>query len=514
MKPRLAILFSLLVLVPLAGLSWLGVRLAASEREAVDRRFEQVLETRLRDVDALISAHLETVEARLSEAARMSAGDPASLADAPAPARQFFLIDADGKLVHPAASGAQGSLSTEERAFLGRIQGIVINRDLWHASRTNGAEGKDADSGWYDWYEGRGLNLAFWLRRPDGSVAAFEINRPRLTADLIAALPDTPGKSTGAAERIRLTDEKGDVVYQWGALEPGEDAEPEARIALAAPLASWHLEVYLPSGTPAGFGSRFPLLAGIAAAAIALIALAFVLYREYRRDLNEAERRLTFVNQVSHELKTPLTNIRLYAELLEENLPDEAEDERRYVGVLVGESRRLSRLIDNVLAFSRQRQEKLRLHPAPGCIDDTIREVIEQFAPALGEAGIVVETNLDAAATFPFDRDAVAQILGNLIGNVEKYAASGGWMRVASEIRDGVVCVRVEDHGPGVPPAHRSRIFRPFHRVDDSLTARSTGTGIGLSIARALARLHGGDLQLTASSTGSTFEFHLPLGGR
>jgi signal transduction histidine kinase len=250
------------------------------------------------------------------------------------------------------------------------------------------------------------------------------------------------------------------------------------------------------------------------AAAIALLALAFVLYREYRRDLNEAERRLTFVSQVSHELKTPLTNIRLYAELLEENLADEAEDERRYVGVLVGESRRLSRLIDNVLAFSRQRQERLRLHPAPGCIDDTIREVLEQFAPALGEAGIVVETSLDAAGTFRFDRDAVAQILGNLIGNVEKYAASGGWMRVSSETGDGVVRVRVEDRGPGIPPAHRGRIFRPFHRVDDSLTARSTGTGIGLSIARALARLHGGDLQLTDSSAGASFEFHLPLGGR
>ena len=154
-------------------------------------------------------------------------------------------------------------------------------------------------------------------------------------ADLIARLPETvdspAGKLRSVSTRIRLVNESAASVYQWGQYEPPPSAKPFCEVPLSEPLASWRLQCFVPenqlkSGTS---GSVYvSLLAGLFGVAIALAVIAFFFMREYARDMRQAAQQVSFVNQVSHELKTPLTNIRMYAEMLECDLDklDESAD--------------------------------------------------------------------------------------------------------------------------------------------------------------------------------------------
>jgi signal transduction histidine kinase len=251
------------------------------------------------------------------------------------------------------------------------------------------------------------------------------------------------------------------------------------------------------------------LVLALVAAGGVLVVLAVYFYRESSRELREAAQRVSFVNQVSHELKTPLTNIRLYGELLQQHLPEEEERAARYAEVVVAECRRLSRLIGNILTFARKSRKRLVLRPKPGVVDETITAVIAAFEPALTAKGVRVSFEGGAPGAVSFDADAVEQIVGNLFSNVEKYAAAGGAMHVQSRQNGDRTVISVSDRGPGIPPEAQDAIFAPFRRLSSRLTDGVAGTGIGLSIARDLARLHGGDLRLVPSATGACFEAEL-----
>jgi signal transduction histidine kinase len=252
-------------------------------------------------------------------------------------------------------------------------------------------------------------------------------------------------------------------------------------------------------------------VAGVVVAAAVLAGLAFVFHRESSRELREASQRVGFVNQVSHELRTPLTNIRLYAELLERRIDDDDAETRSFIAIIVAESARLSRLIGNVLSFARRNRGALVIHPVEQSIDDTLRSVAEQFRPSFEERGVAIVFDLDAPRSLAFDPDAIEQVVGNLLSNIEKYASDGGVAEISSRQSDAATFVRIADRGPGVPAGREDAVFEPFVRLSDQLTEGVSGTGIGLAIARELARLHAGDLRLVATERGACFELELPM---
>jgi signal transduction histidine kinase len=233
--------------------------------------------------------------------------------------------------------------------------------------------------------------------------------------------------------------------------------------------------------------------------------LAVYFYRENDRELREAKARLSFVNQVSHELKTPLTSIRMYAEMLENDLNEGDETQRRRLEVIVSESQRLSRLIANVLTFGRRNRNGLRLNWSAGLVDEVVANVVRQFEPVLARKGIRIDCQGTASREAEFDRDALEQMLGNLLGNAEKYAVGAERVRIDIEQDGRWVRLVVADDGPGIPAKEQKCIFEPFYRISNKLTDGVTGTGIGLTIARDLARLHGGDLTLEPSEKGASF---------
>lgn len=509
-RSRLLPALALMVLVPVVIAAWLGQRLAEDEGLRLERRFQALVEARLEDSARLMERVLDARRRALLTATADLAGAPAPALAARAAAltagEQLFLLTPDGRLRHPDPGGP---LSERERAFLERTHALWSAGTLGHPGRAAAGDGDrdGSDHGWHPWHWGSGLRLLFWRRLGDGAIAGAEVDPLDLVTELIGLLPDGHGGEPGT--RIRLGDSRGRVLYQWGPWDPPADAVARGSVALAPPLGAWRLEYF--SAAPLEGGRILAFQAAIAVAALGLVLLlaAGFLYRELTRALREAAQRVTFVNQVSHELKTPLTNIRLYAELLDSEL-DTHDPARARLAVITQETRRLGRLIANVLSFARGQRRALTLYPRPLVLDHLVREVVAQHAPALGERGVRVETDLAAPDPLLVDGDALTQILGNLLGNVEKYAAAGGLARVTTRLRGAWVEVRVADLGPGIPARQARRVFEPFYRVRGDLTEGVSGTGIGLAVARDLARLHGGDLVLEPAPRGAVFLLTLP----
>ena len=371
---------------------------------------------------------------------------------------------------------------------------------------------KSKSSGWYVWYWDRATHLIFWQQQAGGLIVGAELDHVRLLADIIALLPSTDTlAATPFTGRITLTNALGDVLYQWGSYEFGESEKPLAVHQLSYPLSLWKLNYYLSEQQQAGqaVSRQFSFFTVVFAVVVVLAGLAIIFYRESTREIRQASQRVSFVNQVSHELKTPLTNIRLYAELLEHRLPDTDSKEHKHLDIIVSESHRLSRLIGNILNFSRTQRNKLVLRTVPGVVDDVIRAVLEHFQPSFDHNGFNVLFDARADKEVVFDPDVVEQILGNLFNNVEKYAFNGKSLRVQSYFDKDYTTIIVSDNGPGIPPKQRERIFQPFYRISNALTEGVSGTGIGLAIARDLARLHGGDLVLLDDKDGATFKITL-----
>ncbi|MEM1297323.1 MAG: HAMP domain-containing sensor histidine kinase, partial [Verrucomicrobiota bacterium] len=307
--------------------------------------------------------------------------------------------------------------------------------------------------------------------------------------------------------RIQLRDVSDRLLYAWGGFEPDEDVAPMTDLKLNEPLSGWRLEYFsnLSIYRDAGTSSFASFAWTLALTIVASLTLAAYFYREYCREMHEAGQRVTFVNQVSHELKTPLTNIRMYAEMLESKLNPEDQETQRSVDVIVDESQRLSRLISNVLTFSRARQDKLEIRKKPGVVDEVIANAVEHFRPGLEKLGFEIEFEGGAAEKCGFDPDALEQILINLISNVEKYAPEGKFLGIRSRLSGEECCIEVCDRGSGIPAGQGEWIFQPFERLSDKLSD-AAGTGIGLNIARNLARMHGGDVTVDPEQTaGASF---------
>lgn len=559
---RLLPLFVLLsLLLPLAAVGWLGLRLAEQQQSAVESQIQGLLEDRLNDLAVDINDHLASLERTLLRRLAAYPDDwraaAAQLEHDPPAGENIFVLDPRSELAYPTDDLPQ--LSTQQR-FLQRTRQIwgtetlgqshgpdpqppsAATRsrpveDLAPKRDTRGpreparmpsvaqeAEMADAEglaiptaparrkaespiereSGWHSWYLEDGLNLLLWQRLSYGGILGIEVDRITLLAELIGRLPASDGSLPEA--RIQLIDAQGRILYQWGEYQPPEEAQPDAQRPLDAPLASWRLHYHYDPARLADNRAlgRLQLLVVLGGFGVLLIAIAIVLYREVDRGLREASQRVNFVNQVSHELKTPLTNIRMYAELLRDELTDQPGPWRK-AEVIEGEAQRLSRLIANVLGYARQQRHALRIDPISMHLDDCVGEVVEQFRPSLARKCIAIELDLQAPAPIQADRDAIAQIIANLISNVEKYAANGKLLRITTRQTPEQTRLDVRDQGPGIPRRYRKRIFQPFFRIRGDLTEGVSGTGIGLGIARELARMHGGDLTLETNPQGALF---------
>ena len=233
-------------------------------------------------------------------------------------------------------------------------------------------------------------------------------------------------------------------------------------------------------------------------------------------ELRLARRKTSFVANVSHELKTPLTSISLFVEMLRQKRQPDPEKQQRYYSLMASETERLTRLINNVLDFSSLEKGKKTYAKRRVSLAEVASEIVESQRIRLESRGFSMSFTAPPGAPAAgvdvlADPEAIKQVILNLLSNAEKYSASAKSIDVEVRVEQGGLAVHVRDRGIGVAEKDREKIFREFYRVDDSLTARVQGTGLGLTIAQRIARGHGGDIAcLPREGGGSDFVLRLP----
>ncbi|MHB1033271.1 MAG: sensor histidine kinase [Pirellulales bacterium] len=245
----------------------------------------------------------------------------------------------------------------------------------------------------------------------------------------------------------------------------------------------------------------------VAAVAVAALLLGVV---------SLSERRGAFVSAVTHELRTPLTTFQLYAEMLADDMVTEPQKRRTYLQTLRAEAARLTHLVENVLSYSRLERGRPGSRIEEISLDELVGRLQDRLAERAAQAGLelVVENGQPVANTaVRANVSAVEQILFNLVDNACKYAAAGPTrlVHLQAACNGRTATVRLWDHGPGISPVQKKRLFTAFSKSAHEAAASAPGVGLGLALSRRLARDMGGDLALDETvADGACFVLSLP----
>ncbi|MGA3144789.1 MAG: HAMP domain-containing sensor histidine kinase [Verrucomicrobiota bacterium] len=254
----------------------------------------------------------------------------------------------------------------------------------------------------------------------------------------------------------------------------------------------------------------------IAVLVLAIGVGSWLIVRSLNSELKLARQKTDFVGNVSHELKTPLTSIRMFSELLAEGRVADQTKQRSYLNIITAEAARLTRLINNVLDFSRMERGEKKYNFQPCDLVEVVRAAAQTFRPHLEAGGFKFDCVLpNTAVPVRGDADALSQIIVNLLSNAEKYSNGGKEITLELARRESPLPhaeVKVLDRGSGVPRGSEEKVFEKFYRAHDSLSSGVQGSGLGLTIARQIARAHGGDMVYEPrEGGGSCFILRLPL---
>jgi signal transduction histidine kinase len=262
---------------------------------------------------------------------------------------------------------------------------------------------------------------------------------------------------------------------------------------------------------------RENLLYGTLLAFIVVLMLlgAFLMGRDISREAETTRLKTEFVHNISHELKTPLTLIRLYGETLQrkENLTD--DERRESYEIITKESERLSHLINNVLDFSRIDMGRKEFTFATGSLSQVVKETLDSYRYHLERKGFTVRQEIAPdLSNVVFDREAVASVLINLLGNAMKFSPAAKEVTVKLFGRDGQAVLQVADKGIGIAREDLAGIFKRFYRVKSGFVSETPGSGLGLTLVKHTAEAHGGTVEVeSAPGKGSVFSMILPISG-
>lgn len=224
------------------------------------------------------------------------------------------------------------------------------------------------------------------------------------------------------------------------------------------------------------------------------------------------ESRTTLMASAAHELRTPLTNIRLWVEEYVDAAEDDESTRNEAINVIGQESRRLERIVSDVLSVSELEAGSIRLHFGDVRLDAMLKELESDFRMQAEEKSITMSFDLPPRVpVVQGDRDRFELVLHNLVGNALKYTPVGGSVSVSLEETDREVVIEVRDTGFGIADGEQDKVFERFYRAVDERLDGITGTGLGLAIAREIVRRHGGDITLSSKlNEGSTFSVRVP----
>lgn len=367
-----------------------------------------------------------------------------------------------------------------------------------------------------------GLQVLLWRRDPaaPGLIFWVQLNLDELKRDLTSIIRETGQRMGDSEVSLALLDASGQVVAQTKEGFAADWRQPFVATEVGELLPHWEVAAYLIDPRAVARSAQAARLTFWMLVPVLLIAItvgSVLIIRDIGREMHLARQKTDFVSNVSHELKTPLTSIRMFSDLLN-NRPEMPDGKRiEYSGIISREAARLSRLINNLLDFSRMERGEKRYRKERFDAGAMIRETVENYRPQIESDGFQLSLNDGLNGDSPpseieGDRDALSQVLLNLLSNAEKYGGAAREIAVETRRMNGTVEIDVLDRGPGVSRKHAAKIFEKFFRADDSLSSGIEGSGLGLTLARQIAQAHGGDVEFSPRpGGGSRFTVRLPV---
>ena len=353
------------------------------------------------------------------------------------------------------------------------------------------------------------VQLIFWKKLSDGRMVGCLINREYLTNKISRLLP-----KTGIDTRLlTILNEHSRPIAMSSEQKERDWRQTFISKEISRVLPNWKIAVYFLH--PENIFSQAAQLSKMMRIVtfIMLLVIAFggiLVVHLLMEKVQLAQQRAAFATNVSHELKTPLTSIRIFTELLLENKNEFKKN--HYLQIILAETERLSRLINNVLDFSHPKTSHYRYQIRTFDLDHLCREIMETQRVLLESKGFtIIYQAQDNSVNVQADPEAIKQVLLNLLSNDEKYSRETKEITLHLRANHDWVFIDVVDKGIGIAESEKEKIFKEFYRVDDKLSAKTQGTGLGLTIARKIVRDHKGEIRCIIQTQGSLFRVQLPL---
>ncbi|MCI0669163.1 MAG: ATP-binding protein [Myxococcaceae bacterium] len=487
-------LLILLVVLPSAGLSGFGVVAILNERAAVEKRLELTWTGKLDTLGGTVRTALQaSTFRRVPAGLEVASADGALLSDTPFVVRKDQVETTDERLraeLQPLLPGLAALPDGPPTVFtLSGVHGTLL--------------------------------AATWR---DGDV----LHGARLSLPAVSALAERLGQELLAgAEGVRFTLQAAQhegpdtLVNRLVSEVQARTGAAEARAAIAerpmpAPLQELRLSVVSSGEDPVALTATrnravYGTLLGLfyATLVVGVVLTGRSLYREAQLSRLKTD----FVSLVSHELRTPLTSIRMFIETLALGRVSEPKQTQAVLAMLLQETERLSGLIERVLDWGRIESGRKQYRFVPTDVQEVMDATVAAFrAQRLNaDAALALEVH-EGLPRLKLDREALAGALLNLLQNAYKYSGADKRIALRARREGRSVAIDVEDNGVGIAHRHQRRIFERFYRVDNLLTRRTEGSGLGLSIARRIIEAHGGRISvLSQPGHGSVFTIHLPV---
>jgi signal transduction histidine kinase len=363
------------------------------------------------------------------------------------------------------------------------------------------------------------LKLMFWhrLNRDPDLIFGAQLNLSRVVDGLRGFVEPEPALQNEIC--LALLDDNAKPVAVSRAGFQAVWKRPFVATEAGEALPHWEIAAYLVNPaqlTQAARTATLTLGLLIAVLVLAIGVGSWLIVSSLDSELKLARQKTDFVSNVSHELKTPLTSIRMFSELLAEGRVHDPAKQKSYLNIITAEAARLTRLINNVLDFSRLESGEKKYNFQPCDLTEVARSAAETFRPHLEARGFIFDCELPGSpVSVRGDADALSQVIVNLLSNADKYSNGGREVALQLARKPSPLPhaeVRVLDHGPGVPRGSEEKVFEKFYRAHDSLGSGIPGSGLGLTIARQIARAHGGDVVYEPrEGGGSCFVLRIPL---
>jgi signal transduction histidine kinase len=268
------------------------------------------------------------------------------------------------------------------------------------------------------------------------------------------------------------------------------------------------------------FNSLFPPGTGIflyifIAIVIILVCGLFFTLQTVNNELHLSKMKSYFISTVSHEFKSPLTSIRQMAEMLVHDRVPSPEKQRKYYTSILKQSERLSHLINNILDFSKMEEGKRLFLLEKADITPVVRDIVEIFRQHTADQGFLIDLVIpEPLPDVVFDREAMEQVIHNLLDNACKYSGDSRKIEVHLLSQGNKIIISVRDYGIGIQKEDLDKIYSRFYRAGEELTQAVKGSGIGLTIVKQIVEAHNGEITVVSSpGKGSTFTVRLPLTG-